>query len=140
MNSINVGDWIATSRGNVNNARRNFGRINSGPMDHAADGQGPSPRKSRTRYSADHGDRDLPPMRIGPVLPEEDALPGSQVDFGVADRDRERASRQDRSDMRRHVVGPFGGMTEDRITVGNEPTEVAFEVGADARVGVLADD
>src|SRR4051794_3042730 len=79
-------------------------------------------------------------MWAGPVLPEIEALPGPQIESGLGDRDRDRGRRQDRPDMRGHVVWPFGGVSEDGVPVGDQPGEVAFEVGTDARIGVLADD
>ena len=91
-------------------------------------------------HSSDHGDGDPSPMRVGPMLPEEHALPGPQVELGVGDGDRERARRQDRADVRGHVVGAFGGVAEHGVAVGDEAGEVAFEVAPDARVGVLAED
>ena len=52
-------------------------------------------------------------------------------------RDGDLDLRQGRADMRRHVVGTFGGVAEQRIAVWNQAAEEAVEVGEHLRVGVL---
>lgn len=41
--------------------------------------------------------------------------------------------------MRRHVVGPFRGMSKHRIAVGDLPRHKRLEVRHDTRIGVFAE-
>ena len=75
-----------------------------------------------------------------PVLPDKHALPGSEVATAAFDGDRERRQRQDRPDVRRHVVGSFAVVAKRRIAVGRQARGEAFEIVANGRVRVLADD
>src|SRR5262249_33992495 len=91
-------------------------------------------------YLPHDGDRDAPAVRRRAVLPQVDALPGPQVATAVCNRNRQRRLRQDRADMRRHVVRTLVGVVEDRITVGDQPGEVTLQVAADVKRSVLTDD
>lgn len=77
-----------------------------------------------------HADRDPSTMRTGAMLPEENALPGSEVTVAAFDRDRQRREGQDRPDMGRHVVWAFGIMDERRIAVADESRGELLEVAA----------
>ena len=51
--------------------------------------------------------RHFAPMRPQPVFPHVDALPGSEHQSTVADRNRQQHRRQRGAHMRRDVVGPL---------------------------------
>ena len=70
--------------------------------------------------------RPLPPA----VLPEEDPLPGAEGEAAVQDGDSERGRGQRRTDVRRHVVGPFFGVGVERVTLGSQTGEPVFEIAA----------
>ena len=74
------------------------------------------------------------------MFPEVDSLPDAEVAATVANGDGDRVLGQDRPDMRRHVVGAFVVVAENRVAVGDESSEEPFEVATDFRRGVLAED
>jgi hypothetical protein len=76
----------------------------------------------------DDGDRHATPVRCGPMLPEVESLPRSQIAHASPDRNCERILREDCPDMSGHVIGPLGRMPEDRIAVGYKPGEIPFEI------------
>lgn len=53
-------------------------------------------------------------MRRAPVFEKKNALPGSERDPTIDDRNNLARPGQDRANMRRHVVRPFRGMLKIR--------------------------
>ena len=74
------------------------------------------------------------------MLPEEDALPGTQGHAAVHYRDLLIRLREHHLDMARHIVGAFVCMGKVGIVGRNEAVEVAFEVDARSRVGIFHED
>ena len=71
------------------------------------------------------------------VFPKENPLPGSQGEFSFDDRDREGSRGQRSLDMRRHIVGAFGGMLVERVLLGDQPVHPLFQIAQDGRVGIF---
>ena len=74
------------------------------------------------------------------MFPEVDSLPDAEVATTVANGDGDRVLGEDRPEMRRHVVGAFVVVAENRVAVGDESREESFEVAADFGRGVFAED
>ena len=71
------------------------------------------------------------------VFPEVNALPGSERELAVVERDAEVHAGERGADVRGHVVVAFGGVDEECIAIGNEPREERLEIAPHVRVGVL---
>ncbi len=82
---------------------------------------------------------DLSTMRADTVFEEVDALPGSQSEPAVYQRDRELHLGERRFEMSRHVIGAFRVMPV-RSGLRREAIEESLEVGAHGGVGVLLDE
>ena len=91
-------------------------------------------------FFAGDADGDASSMWARAVFPEKDALPGSQVAAAAFDGDRERGQGQDRPDVRRHIIGAFAVVLKRRIAVGRQIGGELFQIAANGRIGVLADD
>src|SRR5690348_9420132 len=104
----------------------------------ASEGLDSSTARSLIQSMTQHGDRDLALMRIEPVLPQVDALPGAQQHLAAMHRHGQVDAGEDGADMRRHVVGAFRVVFEQRIAVGDHAGEPALQIVAHAGVGVLA--
>jgi hypothetical protein len=76
-------------------------------------------------------------MRGLTMFPQVNALPRAERQPPAAQRQAEVHGRECGADVRWHVVRAFEGMSEQRIAVGHEALEKAFEIGAHVRVGVL---
>src|SRR5690606_20377698 len=74
------------------------------------------------------------------MLEQVEPLPGAERQGARDHRDRDRALREHRSDVRWHVVGPLFVVLEVGVTVGNQAAKEALEIASHRRVGVLAQD
>ena len=77
-------------------------------------------------------------MRRGAVFIHEDPLPCPQIAPSPVDWNRDRRARENRTNVRRHVVEPLVDMAKKRVAVGNEPREKRVEIAPHVRRGVLA--
>src|SRR5690348_4627929 len=90
------------------------------------------------RSMTQHGYRDLALMRIQAVLPEINALPGTQQQFAAMHRYGEAHASEDRADVRRHVIGAFRIVFEQRVAIRHHAGEPALQVVAHAGIGIFA--
>ena len=74
------------------------------------------------------------------MLPEIDPLPGAEGERAAGHGEGEVGIGQDRAHVRRHVVGPFVGVLEQAVAIGDEARHEGLEIAAHGRVGVLAQD
>ncbi len=77
-------------------------------------------------------------MRRVPVLPNENALPGAEIQPASIHRQIEPGLREHAAHVGRHVVGPFRRMPEHGVAVGNKPRHESFEIAEHRGVRVLA--
>ena len=84
-------------------------------------------------------DHDLARPSMAAVLPQEDALPGTQSEAPLEDRNGEGRGGQGGLDVRGHVVRPFFGVGVESVAFGNQPIEPVLEVGGGFRSRVLLD-
>src|SRR4051794_24445838 len=85
-----------------------------------------------------HDDFTAMPARA--VLPQIDALPSPESEPTRVHGNRELRRREGGAHMRRHVVGPFSAVLEERVTVGSETREEPLEIGPNIGVRVLLDE
>ena len=71
------------------------------------------------------------------MFPEINALPGAEGEMAAFEGNAEVDGGKRRADVSGHVVFPFGGVLEDRITVRREAGKDAFEVAAHFRIGIF---
>lgn len=81
----------------------------------------------------------MAPAAVLAMLTEIDSLPGSEPKPSLSYRQGERATDQDRFDVRGHVVRPFQGMLVVGSAFRNHLVEMAFQISANIRVGILID-
>jgi len=74
------------------------------------------------------------------MLPEKNPLPGPKIALTTFDRDHQRRQREDRSNVGWHVVRALRVMTVRGITVGYQTGREVFQVTANRRIRILADD
>src|SRR6187551_2044028 len=74
---------------------------------------------------ADEVQCDLAPVRLEPMLPDVDTLPGPERQTALGDRDRQLHGGERRAHVRRHVVESLVAMAKDRIAVRDEAGEEA---------------
>jgi hypothetical protein len=79
-------------------------------------------------------------MGTGAMLPEKHPLPRPEIALTTFDGDRQRRQREDRTNVRCHVVRALGVMAVRGITVGHQLGRELFQVTANRRIRVLADD
>ncbi len=89
---------------------------------------------------AQAGEENFALMGVGAVLPQVDALPGSELEAGVADGDGEADEGEGHADVGGHIVGSFVAVEEGAIAIGDESAEEGFEVFAHGGVGVFVDE
>src|SRR5437868_4191617 len=73
------------------------------------------------------------------MLVKIDRLPDTEAHVAAVDGNRQRRLGERRSHVRRHVVGTFGGVYEERVSVLHETGEERLEVAQHVRIGVLLD-
>ena len=78
-------------------------------------------------------------MRLQPMFPEINPLPGSQCQFTTIDRNRKIDCRKRGSDMGGHIVVSFGCVDEYRIAIGHQPRKKCIQIPAHIRIGILLD-
>ena len=76
-------------------------------------------------------------VRLSPVLPKVNSLPGAQSKVSINDRDAEVYRGQCRADVRRHVISAFGRVPKQRVAIGHEPREKTLQIAAHFRVGIF---
>lgn len=79
-------------------------------------------------------------MGSSAVFVEEEALPGSEVEAGVADGDGEGILSEHGADVGGHVIGAFGVVRVAGVAIGSEAGEEGLEVVPDGGIGVFAED
>ena len=79
-------------------------------------------------------------VRAAAVLEDVDALPGSERGATLANGDGELSLGEGGSDVSRHVVGTFHGVSVEAVVFGDEAAEEGFEIADDVRVGVFLDE
>ena len=75
-----------------------------------------------------------------PELAEVDALPGSQIQLPVCDRNRKADSEEGALRMCRHVIRPFHGVFVVRLSFLYHMVKDSLHVGAHVRIVVLVMD
>src|SRR5438105_3017661 len=73
------------------------------------------------RSLADEMQDELAAVPGGAVLEDVDRLPRAERERAVDDRDRELGRGEGGADVRRHVVGTFGGMAVEAVVLRNDP-------------------
>ena len=72
-----------------------------------------------------------------PVLPEENALPGTEPQMAPNDGDRDARRSQRRLDVRRHVIGAFRNMRKEGVVFLHETIEPVLQVATGGGVRIL---
>lgn len=72
-----------------------------------------------------------------PVLPEENALPGTEPQMAPNDGDRNARRSERRLDVRRHVIGTFRGMRKERVVFLHETIEPVLQIATGGGVRIL---
>ena len=90
------------------------------------------------REFADDVQHHFAPVRRVAVFEHINALPGTQRQPAFVQRDADTGLCQGRADVRRHVVGPFGGMAEARAAFG-EIREEILQILLHIRIGIFLD-
>lgn len=99
------------------------------------------PKRQIARGSFSHrDDNDLPAMRIASVLEQENALPGPELHSGFRDRNYFTRWRQDRADVRRHVVWSLVVVLEIGRVFRHEPVEEFLEIAARGWIRIFHND
>src|SRR6185437_12390113 len=83
-------------------------------------GNGSLTARSPMRSMPQHGHADLALMRVEPMLPQVDALPGTEQQPAAMHRHAEADPGEDRAHVRRHVVLAFGIVAEDRVAIRHD--------------------
>ena len=92
---------------------------------------------NRRHLLADEMHDDGAIVRRQAVFPQVKTLPGAQSQPASTKRDRHCDQRQGCSDVRRHVVLPFGGVQKQSVTVRDQAFEEGIQVASNIRVGIL---
>jgi hypothetical protein len=79
----------------------------------------------------------LSPMRRTPMLEQVNALPSTQGELPMHNRNRELHADQGRPDMRGHVVRPFFGVPISAGVLRRQAVEKCLEISANVPRGVL---
>jgi hypothetical protein len=79
-------------------------------------------------------------VRMVAVFPEVNALPGSESEAGILERDREIDAGEGGADVGGHVIGSFGGVDKEAVAVRNDFGHECFEIAANVGVGVFLDE
>lgn len=79
-------------------------------------------------------------MRTNSVLEEINALPRSEQQHTVCNRNRQRRLRQRRLGVRGHIVGPFGAVNKKSIAVRDETLEKSHKIALHVRIGIFLDE
>ena len=82
-------------------------------------------------------DRNGSQMGTCPVFPQENALPGSQGQPALRDRNRQIGGRKGTPNMGRHVIWSFIYMSIERVTIGHQAPKECLEIGLHVRVGIF---
>jgi hypothetical protein len=77
---------------------------------------------------------------MGPVLPEETALPGPEEQLTLIEGNGLRGAGEGHFYVAGHVVGAFVDMLEMRIVLLDQPIEPIFEIAASRGVRVFHED
>ena len=80
---------------------------------------------------------DFASMRTNSVFDEINALPGSERRLATDNRNRQMSVSQRSTNVRRHVVGAFSAVLEQRIAVGHQASEKPLQIMHDIRVGIF---
>jgi hypothetical protein len=80
----------------------------------------------------------LAPVRRVAMLEHINPLPGAQRQPALVQRNADRGLGQRRTDMRRHVVGPLGGVAEAR-PAGRQPMKEIAQVLLHIGIGIFLD-
>ena len=67
-------------------------------------------------------------MRRGPMLQQENPVPGAEPDLALADRDRQLHLRQGALQVRRHVVRPLVIVAVERRLLWRQPRQKGRQV------------
>lgn len=78
-------------------------------------------------------------MSMGPVLREEDALPGSQAERSINDWNHFRRSGHSRTQVGRHVIGTFSRVRVVGVAIWSKAFEPSQQVVASRRVRIFLD-
>lgn len=81
----------------------------------------------------------MAPAAVLAMLAEIDSLPSSEPKPSLSYRQGERATDQDRFDVRGHVIRPLQGMLVVGSAFRNHLMEMAFQISTDIRIGILID-
>lgn len=105
--------------------------------------------QARCASAAQHVNGQLARTALAPVLPEINSLPGAEQQSTVLKRQAELAGGEGRTDVGRHVVGPFIGVDvgaqvapaahRPDALFGHQGPQVGREVAQHPRIGVLID-
>jgi hypothetical protein len=98
------------------------------------------PSGAPVRLFADDRDADFSPVRVASVLKEKNPLPGSKLHSSINDRNGLAGARQDRTDVRRHVVTTFFRMFKIVIVFRHKSLEELFQIAPCRRGRVFHDD
>jgi hypothetical protein len=80
------------------------------------------------------------PMRRATMFEQENALPGSELHFTIANRHSLAGARQDHANMRWHIIAAFGTVREIIGVFRRQPIEEFFQIAPCGRIGVFHDD
>lgn len=81
----------------------------------------------------------MAPAAVLAMLTEIDSLPSSEPEPSLPYRQGERAADQDGFDVRGHIVWPLQGVLIVGSAFRNHLMEMAFQISANIRVGILID-
>jgi len=95
---------------------------------------------AKAELFADEVQRDPACVRMRPVFPEIDPLPGSEREPAALERKGKIHRRQRGADVRGHIVSALGGVDEQRVAIAHEPREKSVEVAAHIGVGIFLDE
>ena len=79
-------------------------------------------------------------MRMGTVFPQINALPGTQCQLAIADRNCQVHVGQYASNMCRHVIRAFICMSEHWAAIWNGISHKRFQVGANRWISIFTQD
>ncbi len=81
--------------------------------------------------------QDMSAVAPPPMLPEENALPGTEPQMAPNDGNRDARRSQRRLDVRRHVIGAFRSMRKEGVVFLHETIEPVLQVATGGRVRIL---
>lgn len=86
------------------------------------------------------GDKDFSPVGCATMFEQENALPGSELHLTIDNRHGLTGARQDRADMRWHIIAAFGTVYEVIGIFRHEAVEEFFQITSRSRIGIFHDD